>query len=460
MKNSVWLAALGLVGLIGVSTPAHAQTPTPTAAPCAGDCDGNGMVVINELIKCVNIDLGSAALSTCMACDVDGNGTVGINELVKAVNAALNGCTPTTGAICGNGHMEPGEECDDGNTFGGDGCAANCTTETMRQGTFDPNLTISSVQTETGLIGPLHLTGSEIFRTGKARPDDAIGPNGQVLVKAGYIPVIIRADELKFDPVPVLGVVCACVRGIPVPDLFGAGVAAVGVIGCNADGLTDVSYRLIQDHVTNPGDPNNQHSSPPDGSPNDPQCNAVQDLPGGLMSTACKEQVDADCLDAMMHPHKGVCNGPRTITQFGGTAGQGSAFILNNTAIGQLLDTGVCKETRNADGSCKYASYGPDCQPCTDDDLDKGQANNLPTTTGDTDAAIFDTNDDGGVIADGQMCGSSPCQTKASGKNFDCTALENNPTGGLSGGSLAVAYPQLDAALVGDEVVSTVFFNK
>jgi cysteine-rich repeat protein len=30
---------------------------------------------------------------------------------------------------CGNGRLDPAEECDDGNTLSGDGCAANCTVE-------------------------------------------------------------------------------------------------------------------------------------------------------------------------------------------------------------------------------------------------------------------------------------------------------------------------------------------
>jgi hypothetical protein len=62
------------------------------APACAGDCDGNGTVVINELISCVGIALGNRAVSTCSACDPNGNGTVAINELILAVNAALQGC--------------------------------------------------------------------------------------------------------------------------------------------------------------------------------------------------------------------------------------------------------------------------------------------------------------------------------------------------------------------------------
>ena len=31
--------------------------------------------------------------------------------------------------MCGNGTLEPGEQCDDNNNVSGDGCSATCTTE-------------------------------------------------------------------------------------------------------------------------------------------------------------------------------------------------------------------------------------------------------------------------------------------------------------------------------------------
>lgn len=65
---------------------------TGGATPCVGDCDGNGTVAINELIRGVNIALGNADVSTCLAMDANGNGTVAINELIQGVNNALNGC--------------------------------------------------------------------------------------------------------------------------------------------------------------------------------------------------------------------------------------------------------------------------------------------------------------------------------------------------------------------------------
>jgi hypothetical protein len=61
--------------------------------PCAGDCDGDEQVAINELLVGVNIVIGAASTSVCTVLDVDADGTVAINELVRAVNNALNGCS-------------------------------------------------------------------------------------------------------------------------------------------------------------------------------------------------------------------------------------------------------------------------------------------------------------------------------------------------------------------------------
>jgi len=76
------------------STPTITPTPTPTSTPrpCPGDCDGDGAVSVDELIRAVNISLGSQSLATCESCDVDHSGVVTVDELVTAVNAALSGC--------------------------------------------------------------------------------------------------------------------------------------------------------------------------------------------------------------------------------------------------------------------------------------------------------------------------------------------------------------------------------
>ena len=63
-------------------------------AECAGDCSGDRLVNVSELIRAVNIALGTLPLSDCLAADRDGDGTIAISELIASVNSALQGCPP------------------------------------------------------------------------------------------------------------------------------------------------------------------------------------------------------------------------------------------------------------------------------------------------------------------------------------------------------------------------------
>jgi hypothetical protein len=68
-------------------------TPSPTPAEeCPGDCDGNGVVAVNELVRGVNIALETLSIVECPAFDTNGNGRVEIGEIVAGVNAVLRGC--------------------------------------------------------------------------------------------------------------------------------------------------------------------------------------------------------------------------------------------------------------------------------------------------------------------------------------------------------------------------------
>jgi hypothetical protein len=61
-------------------------------ADCPGDCDGSGIVAINELILGVRIILNQAALSVCSSLDTNDNGTVEISALIRGVRSNLEGC--------------------------------------------------------------------------------------------------------------------------------------------------------------------------------------------------------------------------------------------------------------------------------------------------------------------------------------------------------------------------------
>jgi dipeptidyl aminopeptidase/acylaminoacyl peptidase len=82
--------------LIFAALCAAAPHPRLAAAACAGDCNGDGTVAINELVLGVGIALGTAQLGGCAGFDGDGDGAVAINELVGGVNNALAGCSDAT----------------------------------------------------------------------------------------------------------------------------------------------------------------------------------------------------------------------------------------------------------------------------------------------------------------------------------------------------------------------------
>jgi hypothetical protein len=63
-----------------------------SAQPCAGDCNGDGMVRVDEMIVGVRIALGESVIADCPAFDANGDGTLAIDELVRGVTSILGGC--------------------------------------------------------------------------------------------------------------------------------------------------------------------------------------------------------------------------------------------------------------------------------------------------------------------------------------------------------------------------------
>lgn len=87
-QGALYVAGVNIDGFgIGVTKIDDAGAP-----PCPGDCDGDGVVRVNELVIGVGIALGQQAASACAAFDADGNGQVTIAELIAAVGSLLNGC--------------------------------------------------------------------------------------------------------------------------------------------------------------------------------------------------------------------------------------------------------------------------------------------------------------------------------------------------------------------------------
>jgi hypothetical protein len=499
-------AILAFAFTLGLAPSAVRATCTPAVA-CVGDCDGKGSVTVDEILTMVNIALGNTNVSACLAGDGNCDGSITVDEILTAVNAALSGCPPTGG--CGDGVVDTakGEDCDIGgyciggsnagtactaegqcqgngvcvggtnlevacandaacpggtcrhcvpagnSTIPGDAthtCAANCTFETKIHATLDAasNAVLYS-ELLGGTLG-LSLTGTEDVLVGKE--------------KDGQIPLVIIATSVKFDPINVGTIACACVRGVPVktcggtlteadgvtsaldcsdqytagnsvcttagkpPCAFvnGPGNAASGVIGCA--GLTGVNLLFSQDSTGSLVDraPNS----------NDPAiCNPT----------------DPDHFNPPVPPYP-VCGAPPVIT-LSGSGGAGSAIVINTTAIGQLIVS--------APVPCETApDFCTDAAPIAD----RGTPQTLPTVTGQaagyiTNANQTDTdtmcNCNGGAISclPVDCAGGSP-QAGPIAINGSTVSCSQVASGSLSGLGLAGTFTQLSSPNTGDIVVT------
>lgn len=63
-------------------------------ARCRGDCNGDGVTSINELVAGAAIILGQSDVSSCWAIDADRDGSVAVGEIVRAAKVALGFCSP------------------------------------------------------------------------------------------------------------------------------------------------------------------------------------------------------------------------------------------------------------------------------------------------------------------------------------------------------------------------------
>ena len=134
------MAVVAAVGALACSLPAAVSG----AQNCAGDCDGDGELVVSELVSAVSIALGTTSPSACTAADVDRSGAVGIDDLLQAVVASLGSCSPpqtrTATGIC----MQPGKTglvvCEAGMMVGVYRCMdpGRCLTEPSSSGVLVP----------------------------------------------------------------------------------------------------------------------------------------------------------------------------------------------------------------------------------------------------------------------------------------------------------------------------------
>jgi len=458
--RGIYLAA-AIVGLGATlciaSGTARAQAPTPTPISCVGDCNGDHMVTVDEIITMVNIALGLAPITDCPAADVNGDGMVTVDELQTAIVNALNGC-PAAGGVCGDGHVDMGEDCDPGGTciggtnagtactaesqcmgngvcvggaktlvgctansdcpggscvhcktFGGSGCAANCTSETTVPYNFVPGVaqglgimpgTSGAVVNGEILTIPLPLTGNLGLVIGKQL-------NGQ-------IPGVIKLAGVNIPKIPVQTIACACIHPVEYKTCSGTLL--------DADGVT------ITPSCTD------GFATPPVTCPAERPCTSVfgaGNTASGTIGCTSLTPVNLDWSQDCNGTPGGMPGSP--VIALSGTGPAGSAIVYQALAIGTVV------------GACDmFPTF------CTDADPPAMRGTPLPliNTTGAATGTVKNANDFPGFDI-------GPFSN--TGTAFSCTALASGST---SGANLVSTFTACDQATVQDIVVVNQFVGQ
>jgi hypothetical protein len=183
----------------------------PAGAVGTGDCDGNGVVTIDELIKSVNIALASRPVSDCVAADENGDGEVGINELVAGVNNALNGITvsptpsPAGGAtptVTAAPTRTGTATAVDAPTATATGPAATASATPSQTATSSPTPSLTAIASPTGpapsptasfSAAPTHTVTPTVSASASATGIDSVTPGTPIASATGSAPATATA---------------------------------------------------------------------------------------------------------------------------------------------------------------------------------------------------------------------------------------------------------------------------
>ena len=392
--DSSWCA---LVALVGTVAALHVvMRPNAALAVC-----GDHIVDVDSDEECDDGGICTGGANAGEPCSAESD-CVGNGVCVDGVKNAT-GCAVDSDC--------PGGKCIHCKTFGGDGCAANCTTEADVVLNFLPGVARngeivsgSGAVVHGAITIPVPLHGQQILTVGKQRN--------------GRIPGVIKADAVNLPRIPVGTAGCACVRAVA--------VKTCGGTLFEPDGAT-LSTDCTDDFTAGPSV-----------CPADKPCSFVHGR-----GNSASGVIGCQGLDAVNVTYTQDCNGEPggvpsdPVIGFSGAGGAGSAVILTSNAIGTLL------------GSCTGSgpAYGPDGEFCTDDDplSSRGSPATLPATTGTASTTVFNASD---------TLGAENGPFQGVGSPFTCIAVENHF---VEEASLAGVFTLCDQPLLGDIAVTNSF---
>jgi cysteine-rich repeat protein len=123
---------------------------------------------------------GEGALAAFMGENPNGSWTLTVVDDTSTYNGRLNGWSLTivTATACGDGVVDAGEQCDDGNVVDGDGCDANCTPTACGNGVISPGEDCDDGNTVSGDACP------STCRNGETDCGDCVDNDSNALVDA------------------------------------------------------------------------------------------------------------------------------------------------------------------------------------------------------------------------------------------------------------------------------------
>ncbi|MBI3782095.1 MAG: hypothetical protein HY270_01715 [Deltaproteobacteria bacterium] len=340
------------------------------------------------------------------------------------------GAAAASAQTCGNGTVEAPEECDNGGIcigssnagtactansqcpeglckpFGGDGCAANCTTERdllydlvpgVGSG-FDLQPGTSGLVINAFITLPIPLSGHLTLTVGKERD--------------GQVPTVVKGNSIVFPAIPVLGQACGCVHGGTFKTCGGTYLEPDGSQSKDCTTKPDACNGLKP--CTDVHGPGNTGS--------------------GVVGCSGIDGVNLDySIDA--GGESGNVGSPVVTTS--GSGGAGSSVVL--TTIGVNVVLGGCTGTSS--------DYGPDGQFCTADDQSTlGASATNPAVTGTASATISN-------LPDGSTIG----PVTVSGSAFSCAKLA---AGNPGGGGIVSAFAIPDIPQIGPVAVTVALVAK
>lgn len=206
--------AFALLVVSIVAQPLAASTAeAQSSSPCAGDCNGDGVVTVDELIRGVNIALGTLAVSVCPAFDTNGDGQVTVDEIVAAVVTALRGCP-----------VDP--------------TATPTPVVTLAPPTSTATLEVTAAPaTSTATTTTTHTATASFTASPSSTPTSTTTPTPS--------PGVFEPIRVLISTGDFIGVPGRMLTSLSAPVLSPAGVVlAVGVVGDNTEDFREVLLRL------------------------------------------------------------------------------------------------------------------------------------------------------------------------------------------------------------------------